>query len=188
MTNLQEYRTRLFNIALLTAALQVASCGQETDSPSQSGGTIIESPGTAPSPEAPSMATVRVATETIEVSAGETFTLDIELDKFPLTEGGGIDIKYQSNVIQASNMQLDASVWKFAAVDGAIDNTKGVISDVLFSSYSGAEGTVPVVKVTFKAISSGNSNITLSESSKNPFAANGKRINPMFLSSRVTVR
>lgn len=186
MANLQKYQTRLLHIAVLATAFQITSCGQGTDSASQSGDTMA--PGTTPSPDTSIVATVRATTETIEVSVGDTFILDIELEKFPVTEGGGIDINYQSNVIQAATMQLDTSAWKFAVVEGTIDNMKGVISNILFSSYSGAEGTVPVVKVTFKAVSSGNSEIILSESLKNPFASNGEKISPTFVSSHVTVR
>jgi hypothetical protein len=186
MVNLQKYRIRLLNIAVLTAALQVASCGQETDSVSQSGDTIT--PDVTPSPVASSFAIVRAATGVKEVSVGDTFTLDIELDKFPVTEGGGINISYKANVLQAKNIEFDSSVWNFAVEEGTIDNSKGVVSDILFSSYTGAEGKVPVVKVTFSAVSSGSSDIALSESSKNPFASNGERIDPEFVSSHVAVR
>ena len=186
MIDLQQYRTEILAFAVLASALQVASCGQDNDSISLADDTVT--PNTAPSPVVSNIATVRVATKDVEVTVGETFTLDIELDKFPVTEGGGLNISYKANVLQVKKIELDSSVWNFAVEEGSIDNSQGVISDILFSSYTGAEGKVPVVKVTFNAVSSGNSEIALSESSKNPFASSGEKINPEFVSSYVAVR
>ena len=186
MIDLQRYRLRIMSVAVFASALQLASCGQETETAGVSEDTVI--PDTTSAPVLSSIAAVSISSKSVQASVGDTFTLDIELEKFPATEGGGINIKYQPNVIHAARAEIDTAIWEFTTAEGVIDNNKGVITDILFSSYSGAEGNVPVVKITFKAVAVGNSDITVTESSKNPFASNGERVNPLFVSSRVTVR
>ena len=131
---------------------------------------------------------VKFDTTAIEVNTGDIFSIDVVLASFPLTEGGGVNIRYAPGVLQARSLAINSSAWNFASKQDGIDNSHGTISNVLVSSYQGVEATATVVTVTFEAVAAGASDIVLSESGLNPFASGGVKINPSFVSSHVTVR
>lgn len=132
--------------------------------------------------------TLKLSSEALEVAAGSTFTLDVELDAFPVTEGGGVNIGYSSEVLQVKDVSINSETWGFVNQQGAIDNSAGTVSNILVSSYQDLAGKAVMATITFEAVAAGNSDITLSESTINPFASTGVAINPLFVSSRVTVR
>lgn len=132
--------------------------------------------------------TLKLSSEALEVAAGSTFTLDVELDAFPVTEGGGVNIGYSSEVLQVKDVLINSGTWGFVNQQGSIDNNAGTVSNILVSSYQDVAGEAVVATITFEAIAVGGSDITLSESTINPFASAGVAINPSFVSSHVIVR
>ena len=125
--------------------------------------------------------------KTVDVYEGDTFTVDIKQDNFPISEGGGIDISFNADLLRVVDVEV-SHLWDFSSKEGIVDNNAGVVSGVLFSSYKGVEGDAVLAKVAFQALSRGEAEITLSESSLNPFASEGSEINPEFISTHVVIR
>ena len=190
---------------LLAASLFISACGQSDDPAEPDSGPIASDdqsdPGTPASDATPtdqpstpippttnSKPAVKLNAGSIEVNAGETFSVDVVLDVFPLTEGGGINIHYAPGVLQARGVTINSATWNFASKQDGIDNVNGTIANILVSSYQGVEGAATVVTVSFEAVNAGASDIVLSESDLNPFASAGAKVNPAFVSSHVTVR
>jgi hypothetical protein len=155
-----------------------------TDTGQTEGGS--SSAGTQDPPAARGPA-VGFTTGQLEVEAGDVFSLDVRLENFPLSEGGGITVRFNQDVVRVIDVVID-SAWNFAASDGDIDNPSGVISDILVSSYQGVEGEAAVATIRMQAIAPGSSNIILSESQINPFAAQGAKVGPALVGALVTVR
>jgi len=131
--------------------------------------------------------TVGFVTDQVEVEAGAVFTLVVNLQNFPVSEGGGITMRFNQDVVRVIDVVIDGA-WNFAASDGDIDNPDGVISDILFSSYQGVEGDAAVATIRMQAIAPGSSDIILSESQINPFAAQGTKVGPQLGGAQITVR
>jgi len=123
----------------------------------------------------------------IQTRVGKIFTTDIVITGFPLTEGGGVSLVYDPNSLRVLGVTLNSGVWDFVNHPGVTDNANGVISDILFSSYNGVSGDAIIATVSFKALTIGESTLTLAESSANPFAGAGQRIAPSFTSSNVSI-
>ena len=153
------------------------------DSGSSAGGSTDGSGG-GPAGRLP---TVGFAMDQVEVEAGAVFSLDVRLDNFPLSEGGGINVRFNQDVVRVIDVVIDGA-WNFAASDGDIDNPDGVISDILFSSYQGVEGDAAVATIRMQAIAPGSSDVILSESQINPFAAQGTKVGPALVGAHITVR
>lgn len=132
--------------------------------------------------------TVDFSSDNIQTRIGKTFTTDIVITDFPKTEGGGISLIFNPNVLQVQSITLNGADWNFVNQQGVIDNVNGVISDILFSSFSGVTGDAVVATVNFKARAQGQSALTMTESQLNPFASSGQRIMPDFQIGNITVK
>lgn len=131
---------------------------------------------------------LKLSEETLNVKKGEEFTLKIELNVFPKTEGGGVNVAYSADVLHVKKVSINNKDWNFVNRQGDIDNTKGVIENILVSSYQGVENKSVLATITFEAVSIGGSSIVLSESAINPFSTAGTKVNPQFIHSHISVR
>jgi hypothetical protein len=124
----------------------------------------------------------------IKATVGEMISVDIILNGFPLTEGGGLTLNFNPDVVTVIDVDLNESTWSFGTRDGTIDNDKGRVSDMLFSSYRGISGDATVATVTLVTIASGRSKLKLVESSLNPFAAAGEPLTVALNKAEIRVR
>jgi len=129
---------------------------------------------------------VRSEVSKADLTVGDSFDIEISIDNLPSSEGGGISLQFNPAVIEIDNVDLDSS-WDFARRNGAIDNTGGQVSDILFASFSGNSGSVGIATISATAIGSGNSQIKIVESTVNPFSAGGGRIAVQFEANSIQV-
>ncbi|MDH5711112.1 MAG: cohesin domain-containing protein [Gammaproteobacteria bacterium] len=167
-------------LAIMLASQITISCNESTDNQSQNSslGTTVTR-ATDP--------TVGLSSEQISANVGDEFTLDITLSNFPISEGGGVTIQYDPNVLNVSNVIINSDVWNFVNKVGSIDNNNGIISDILFSSFEGVSGDNSVATITFTAIGTGQSNISMTDSSINPFSSEGNKISVNFVNTNVQI-
>ena len=109
----------------------------------------------------------------IKLATGSVYTVDLNVNEFPLTEGGGLNVHFDPAFIQVTNVTVDGVVWDFVNQNGFINNVTGTAGNILFSSYAGVSGNARVASVEFTALKKGKTSMSLSESSLNPFASNG---------------
>lgn len=174
------YETKIKACVILLSSLLVVSCGE---SDTQSVNTSNDSDPVVAS----SKPTVALTSDQVNTTVGETFTLDITMSNFPTSEGGGVTVQFDPSIINVSNVTINSEIWNFVNKAGEIDNNAGVISDILFSSFNGISEDGNVATITFSAISSGNSQISLETSSINPFSSNGSEIGANFVHTNVQV-
>ena len=174
------YETKIKACVILLSSLLVVSCGE---SDTQSVNTINGSDPVVAS----SKPTVALTSDQVSTTVGETFTLDITMSNFPTSEGGGVTVQFDPSIINVSNVTINSEVWNFVNKAGEIDNNAGVISDILFSSFNGISEDSSVATITFNAISSGNSQISLEASSINPFSSGGGEIAANFVVADIQV-
>lgn len=170
-----------FSAALLCSLLLTAC-----DSPVETSTTQIDT-GTTDPVIPGAKPTVSATTQQIDAVVGDTFTVDIAMSNFPASEGGGVSVQFDPAMMNASNVSINSADWDFVNKTGTIDNSNGVISDILFSSFKGASGDSHIATITFNAISSGNSQIILSGSSINPFSSNGSEVPASFINVNVKI-
>ena len=171
------------SIVLMSSMLMV-SCGDTTETQTQNGigtGTTSATTTKASGP------TVALSSEQVEVTQAESFTLDITMSDFPLSEGGGVSILFDPSLINVNNVVINSDIWTFVNKSGEIDNGSGVVSDILFSSFKGVSGDSPVATVTFTAISSGYTQISLQGSAINPFSSNGEKVAVNYVATNVQI-
>lgn len=116
----------------------------------------------------------------IKQHVNDTFILDILITDFPVSEGGGVTLHFDASMVNVSDVTIDSSVWGFVNKSGDIDNQKGTVTNIIFSSYKGVSGEGKIASVTFKAIKKGKSLIRIEESSINPFSGDGEIISVNF--------
>ena len=133
-------------------------------------------------------ANISFSEDVVKSRIGNAFTLDVLMTDFPTTEGGGLELYFDSALLQVTSVTVDDSVWTFVNKDGDIDNAGGSVSGILFSSYQGVASDAKVATIEFHAIHKGKSNITLEESASNPFASNGQNIDVTFTPSKIHTR
>ena len=121
------------------------------------------------------------------LSDNETVTVDIVMQDFPVSEGGGVSLKFNPAIIRVTGVELDTVNWNLAGKTGAIDNEAGVVADILFSNFKGVSGAATIATVEFQAIKSGKTQLKLTESSLNPFASGGSHIPVTFERSTIKV-
>ena len=180
------YNKTLSASAVFLSVLLMTSCSQEATEQTSTTNTI------------PSDNTSIVDTNTVitgpylalssdeaTVNEGESFTLDIEINDFPVSEGGAVTLRFNPAQIQVTTVSVDSNVWDFVNKDGQINNAEGTVSDILFSSYQGVSGDAKVATVEFRSIKNGTSEITLEESPVNPFASNGQKMVVSFKTTTV---
>ena len=133
-------------------------------------------------------ANVSFSEDVVKSRTGKTFTLDVLMSDFPTTEGGGLVLHFDPSGLQVTNVTVDSSVWQFVNKEGDIDNTDGVVSHILFSSYQGVTANAKIATIEFQAIRKGKSNLILEESASNPFASNGQGIDVTFVPAVIRIR
>ena len=121
------------------------------------------------------------------LSVNETVTVDILMQDFPVSEGGGVSLKFNPAIIRVTGVELDTVNWNFVGGTGEIDNEAGVVADILFSNFKGVSGTATIATVQFRAIKSGKTQLRLTESSLNPFASEGNRVPVTFETGKIRV-
>jgi len=131
--------------------------------------------------------TVGFSPSQMKASVGETVTVDIIMQDFPASEGGGITIRFNPAVVKVITVAVDDASWSFTGSDGVIDNEGGSVSDILFSSFTGVSGTATIATVQFQAIKSGKSRLRIKPSSLNPFASAGEPIKVEFNRGKIKV-
>jgi len=176
------YETKIKVYAILLSSMLVVSCGESTDT--QSSSTTNDSDPVVTKASGP---TVALTSDELTVNNGETFTLDITMSDFPTSEGGGVTVRFDSSMLNVSNVSINSDVWNFVNKVGGIDNVSGVVSDILFSSFGGVSGDNTVATITFNAIDSGSGQISLESSSINPFSSDGSKIAVNFVATAITV-
>lgn len=172
--------------AVLISALSVISCSQSPGE--QADNTNITSFDDTPTVATDTAITgpyVALSKSDVNVYKGEDFTLDVMVNDFATSEGGSVTLLFDPTSVQVTNVNVDSSVWDFVNKDGQINNVGGTVSDIVFSSYKGVSGTAKVATIGFKSIESGTTEITLMESSANPFASNGQIMAVSFKSTTV---
>ena len=122
---------------------------------------------------------------------GEVFSLNIIGTGFSNSpDGGGIDLSFDKDVLNILSVSIDESVWDFGGFGirtGTIDNTQGVLQGIMVNTFSNVGTSFTVATIKFQAVGLGVSDILLNEFNLNPWASGGSAINPVYVSSSVTV-
>ncbi len=111
---------------------------------------------------------------TTKVTAGETFTVDIVMSDFPVSQGGGLTLRYRPSVLQVTSVTVNDATWSFINKPGNIDNEVGEVKDIIFSAFPGVSGDGVIATIEFGAIKNGRSRLLLEVSPINLFASNGE--------------
>lgn len=183
---MNTYKKTFSASAILISVLLVISCSQSPGE--QAGNTNITLSEDTPTVETNSTVTgphVALSESEVNVYEGEAFTLDITVNDFVISEGGGVTLFFDPASVQVTKVNVDSSVWDFVSKDGQINNVGGTVSDILFSSYQGVSGNARVATIEFKSIKKGTTELTLKEASANPFASNGQIMVVSFKSTAV---
>lgn len=170
------YTTRTKAAVIIFASMLAMSCNESSDTQSNSNGIT-----TASKP------TVALTSEQVNAIVGESFTLDITMSDFPTSEGGGVNVQFDASMLNVTDVTVNAAAWDFVNKIGNIDNNAGLVSDILFSSFDGVSGDNKIVTISFNAISSGSSQITLTGSAINPFSSAGNKVSATFIATNVQI-
>ena len=178
------YNKRFFGCAVVMSSLLLVACDQSAEQ----GSAGLPSIGSADTLTVQSITgpTVSLSNANVSVYKGDTFTLDITMSEFELSEGGGVTLRFDPALIQVANVNVDSSVWRFKNKEGFVNNAEGTTYDILFSSYQGVDGSAKVATVEFKSIETGVSTITLEESAANAFASGGETVAVVFNTTTVS--
>ena len=131
--------------------------------------------------------TVALSSEQVNAVVGDVFSVDIAMSNFPTSEGGGVTVKFDASMLNVTDVTINKGSWNFVNKVGSIDNSTGVISDILFSSYQGVTGDSQIATITFSAVASGSSQVTLEGSSINPFSSNGAVITVNYTAADILI-
>ena len=171
------YKSKIKVSVLLLSSILLLSCSEsDTQSLNSDSGTTLSS-----------RPTVSLTSEQVSADVGDVFTLDITMSHFPTSEGGGVTVHFNPDMLNVSNVVINSEVWNFVNKAGTIDNNAGTVSDILFSSFSGISEDSSVATMTFNAISGGNSQISMTTSAINPFSSNGSEIATNFVQTNVQI-
>jgi len=180
---MNHYKKSFSAAAVLLSSLFLISCDQTSDQQADGSPSTQE---TAVTVSAQSGSYVSMSNTNVSVEDGELFTLQVLANDFSTSEGGAITLHFNPELLQVISVNVDSSVWDFVSKNGQIDNAKGSISDILFSSYKGVSDDAVIATIDFKAVNSGSSNVTIEESEANPFASNGEAMTVTFVTTNVT--
>lgn len=173
-------------ISMLAVSCKQQQAGNAEDNSAAADTTTVTVVDTA-TPAAAVMPTVSLSESSVQLAKDDTVTVDVVMEDFPLTEGGGVTVRYNPDLLQANKVTVYSDSWTFVNHPGDIDNAAGVISNILVSSYKGVSGDDVIATIEFSAKNSGNGNIALELSTKNPFAGNGEVIDVKFENSEISV-
>jgi len=128
-----------------------------------------------------------------DAGLGSSFSLDVVgLGFASNVDGGGVDISFDSSVLNVLSVTIDEVVWDFGAsgIDtGTIDNGAGTVDGIMVNAMSAVTGDFIVATVQFQTVGAAlsSSGLTLTELFTNPWASGGSAINPIFLDGNVSV-
>jgi len=122
-----------------------------------------------------------------KAKVGSTVSVDIMAQDLPVSEGGGVTLRFDPSVVQVTGVSVNTAQWNFASSPGVIDNTKGEVSDIWVSSFSGVSGNAKIA-TNLQAIKRGKSPLRLQESALNPFASAGNRLSVSFVNGSLAWR
>jgi hypothetical protein len=131
---------------------------------------------------------VSLSESKIKSRVGSIVEVDLMMSDFATTEGGGVELHYDSSLVQINSVVVDGTAWSFVSRDGDINNDDGIVSNILFSSYQGVSGNAKIATIELEFIGKGKGKIKLSEAASNPFASNGELIAVTYKSSKIRVR
>lgn len=171
----QSFLRLLCVSVIFLLSLLVISCGGGADEPASN------------VPNLPT-ASVGLSASKIDTRSGNITKVDVVINDFPVTEGGGVTIKYDPDLLQVKNVIVNDAAWDFVNQSGSIDNVKGVVSNILVSSYKGVSGKEVIATIEFEANNTGSGDILLEESLINPFASGGNEVAVEFLKSEINVQ
>ena len=123
-----------------------------------------------------------------KAKVGSTVSVDIMAQDLPVSEGGGVTLRFDPSVVQVTGVSVNTAQWNFASSPGVIDNTKGEVSDIWVSSFSGVSGNAKIATVNLQAIKRGKSPLRFQESALNPFASAGNRLSVSFVNGSLAWR
>ncbi len=124
-----------------------------------------------------------------QVHLGDAFTVAIQATDFvDRIVGGGYNIAFDPTVLRLDGIDIPAN-WEFARSTGTLDAATGKVSDIYFNTYvAPIKGDFLTSTLRFTALSSGHSQITVSDSPSFPFGNEDALAVPVnYLSGSVTV-
>lgn len=175
-------KTKIKVFSIMLSSILLASCTDATDNQSQNNATIQDSIVTKSSGP-----TVALSSKNVNAAIGDTFALDINMSNFPTSEGGGVTVQFDASMLNVTDVSINANAWDFVNKIESIDNDSGLISNILFSSFTGVSEDNVIATITFSAISTGNSQISLEASSINPFSSNGEKVAASFVDTNIEI-
>ena len=105
---------------------------------------------------------------TSSVNQGDSFSLTVQGNGFDNIVGGGLNLAFNSSVLQINSVTINQSVFEFYIGDGteegSLDNNFGQLLNTSFNSFAGASGAFDIMDINFTAIGTGSSDLILSES------------------------
>jgi hypothetical protein len=104
-----------------------------------------------------------------------------------VVDGGGLNIAFDPSIVHVTGVAIDTGTWDFFTSVGAIDNTLGTVSDILFNALQNVTGDFAVATIQFQAVGVGASPLVLTESAANPFASGGDPLAVTFVNGSVRV-
>ncbi|MCP5408950.1 MAG: hypothetical protein H6963_06610 [Chromatiaceae bacterium] len=111
-------------------------------------------------------ATVSFSPSNTTVSIGEMFSLDVVGTGFADSLfGGGIDLTFDSSVINIIGTAINTSVFEFEPKAGDFDNVAGTLVDTGFNTFNPPAATdFHFMTISFIAVGAGLTDLMLSES------------------------
>ncbi len=115
--------------------------------------------------------TVNVMPASTTVNTSSSFTVSLMGSGFSNTTGFGLDLNWDSSLIQLVSAIVDSASWEFTTSNNTglepnIDNISGSISGLGGSSFQGRSGDVKLADLTFESFANiGTSALNLSVSS-----------------------
>lgn len=120
-------------------------------------------------------ATVSLSPTSLTVGNGDTFFLELVGSGFNDgdLDGGGVNISFDSTIINITSVTVDTGTWEFFSDNGSIDNVTGSVNGISFNSFQSRTGDLLFATLEFAAVGFGASTLGLSEYAANPFATGG---------------
>ena len=91
--------------------------------------------------------TVKLVPETADFVAGNSYSVQLVMEGFPVTEGGGVNLAFNPSMLQVTDVQVDSETWGFVNHTGEIDNDSGRVSDIVFSDFSCIKVSVSMLRI-----------------------------------------
>lgn len=135
-----------------------------------------------------SAATVSFSSPSTSVLVGQNFSLDImaHFSSSEAIDGGGLNLSFSPLIVNVTGITVNDALFEFSPSPGSINNATGMVSDIIFNSFANTpSGNFLIATVNFTAIGAGNSVLTLTESSLNPFALSGMPVPVTFTTGAV---